>query len=347
VLDTLDGVRVSPCGYIRLLLPLTSPDVKRVARVRFVSASDVLHAKPDVVVTQRVAYPTDESADALLAHCAATGAKLIYDLDDDLTALGEDHPEAEHYAKISKTIFRLIEAADETWVSTRELADRMAARAKHVEVLHNTLDPRIWKAPALQAARTPVRVVYMGTSTHKSDFERIVAPAWREVRRAHGSGVELILIGVANSTLDLPGCVVVPPPGDVAASYPAFCNWLQRLPAFDIGLAPLTATRFNAAKSHIKWLEYAGLGAPTLATDVGEYAVSITHGVDGLLCAPEPAAFAQALNKLVSDVSLRRLISARAAARALAPADEPRAARLVACAEAGAGGARRVGAGLV
>jgi hypothetical protein len=49
---------------------------------------------------------------------------------------------------------------------------------------------------------------------------------------------------------------------------------------FDVGLAPLAPTRFNASKSDLRLLELAALGIPWVASDVGPYA----DGVDGLGC---------------------------------------------------------------
>jgi len=50
--------------------------------------------------------------------------------------------------------------------------------------------------------------------------------------------------------------------------------------AFDIGLAPLARTRFNASKSDLRLLELAALGIPWVATDFGPYA----DGAEGLGC---------------------------------------------------------------
>ena len=66
-------------------------------------------------------------------------------------------------------------------------------------------------------------------------------------------------------------------------------GWMRSMDAvydaldFDILVAPLRDTRFNASKSEIKVLECAARGIPTVASDVGPYRRYIRHGRDGFL----------------------------------------------------------------
>src|SRR5664279_2163089 len=84
ILDMLDATQPNACGYIRLFLPLTKKIMEGTFDVRFVTLEDLPYFTADVVITQRTVINTCEKADRLLAHCRNTGARLVFDLDDDL-----------------------------------------------------------------------------------------------------------------------------------------------------------------------------------------------------------------------------------------------------------------------
>jgi hypothetical protein len=61
-------------------------------------------------------------------------------------------------------------------------------------------------------------------------------------------------------------------------------DYLKQL-RFDVGLAPLAPTLFNAFKSDLKLLEYSGAGIPWLASAAFPYcALAQVWGVEQLLC---------------------------------------------------------------
>jgi glycosyltransferase involved in cell wall biosynthesis len=51
----------------------------------------------------------------------------------------------------------------------------------------------------------------------------------------------------------------------------------------DMLLVPLEDSIFNRAKSNVKFIEAAAMGVPVLASAVGEFSQSITHGSNGFL----------------------------------------------------------------
>ena len=74
--------------------------------------------------------------------------------------------------------------------------------------------------------------------------------------------------------------------------------------AFDVNIAPLANTTFNAAKSAIKFYEAAALKVPTLAQRTGPYADEIIDGDTGFLF-EQPTDFVEKLEALVKDADLR------------------------------------------
>jgi hypothetical protein len=237
----------------------------------------------DIVATQRYAIPDLETADALAARCRETGARLLYDIDDDLLHIPRDHPEATLLRPRARTIARMLHHADTVWVSTPRLADalrdtRPTARPT-IRVVPNGLDERLWGTPQVQSRPRPypVRLLFMGSATHGGDWA-IVAPAMARIVEAFGPAVSFDMIGVVGP-VTLPQWVNrVSPSHSGMASYPGFVNWITHQPPWDIGIAPLADTAFNRGKSAIKALDYAALGLAVLASDVPAYRGSFAQG---------------------------------------------------------------------
>jgi len=80
---------------------------------------------------------------------------------------------------------------------------------------------------------------------------------------------------------------------------------------FDIGLAPLKATKFSAAKSAIKALEYAALGIPVVASDTPPYNDFVIDGVTGWLVRKDHE-WAVRLRELINDEAMRTEMGTKA-----------------------------------
>jgi len=132
-----------------------------------------------------------------------------------------------------------------------------------------------------------LKVLYFGSRTHGDDLS-CVLPAFDRLRE---QGVTLTIVGVEREERD--GYERLTPPSD---RYDDFVPWLRNVSSqFDLGIAPLAASRFNERKSAIKFFEYALCGLPTLASQVDPYAANIQSGVDGLLVENTVDAWEQAL----------------------------------------------------
>jgi len=318
--ERMDNGEVSPCGYIRLLQPLHHPATREGLDIRVADVELALGMVPDVIVTQRHAVTDPDRVEALLAHCRAHRIRLVYDLDDDLLDLPEGHPDAERLEPLVPVIARLAEAADQLWVSTPDLAARLApwrqgrGRARKPLVMPNGLDERLWWPPPEDAPTAgAIRLLCMGSQTHAEDLE-IILPALARLRASFGALVEIDIIGV--TPFRLPAEFNQPLVPFVATrTYPAFVNWFSRQHRWHIGLAPLRDTKFNQTKSAIKAMDYAGLGIPTIASDIGVYDAAISHGGNGLLLANDEVVWFEALAELVRDASYRQRLArgARAA----------------------------------
>jgi len=127
-------------AYIRLLHPLSHPSI----RGRFyVTPSPVYYGQEaEIVIVDRCWRPdcTPEMVRSLAENVQRNGAKLVYQIDDDLLALPGDDPAQANRQEIAQTFLR--EAAA-VLASTPTLAARLALYAPPIHVLPNALDERL------------------------------------------------------------------------------------------------------------------------------------------------------------------------------------------------------------
>jgi glycosyltransferase involved in cell wall biosynthesis len=272
-----------------------------------------------------------DAADALIRHCRKHGITLLYDIDDDLRHIPRDHPDATVLRPRARLVSRLLRGATAVWVSTPELAATLRERGD-VLVVENGLDERLWSAwPRPAPPRGPVRILFMGTTTHDADFA-IVVGALDRVKAVFAEHVSIDLLGVS-SRPELPSWVNrIGMPVHATSSYPGFVNWITQQ-HWDIGIAPLADSPFNRCKSAIKTLDYAAIGLPVLASDSEVYRGSLADGPGGCLLPDNEDAWFVAVTRLIRDKRLRRRLAdgARAAFHAgtlAAQADRRRAAWL-------------------
>lgn len=305
--ERFDNGRMSPCAFIRLLLPLDHPDIGADVDVIVADAREALDYRPDLIATHRYAVPGIAQADELRAHCTAHAIPLLYDLDDDLLNIPKDHPEADALRPKAKLVAAMLRHADAVWTSTETLRASLAAVRPDARVVANGLDERLWSvaprpAPSGPVRVGPTRILLMGTETHKADFA-ILAPALKRLSETFGQRVSIDVVGVTGGELPA-GVNRVVVPHHQGQTYPAFVNWIARQPQWHVGATPLANTAFNACKSSIKTLDYAALGLAVAASDVGVYRHSLANGPGGLLAANTPADWYATLSRLVRDPAL-------------------------------------------
>jgi glycosyltransferase involved in cell wall biosynthesis len=309
----------TPCGYIRLLLPLDHPAIGGGIDLVVADAASACDYRADVIATQRHAVPDKAAAQRLAAHCRRHGITLLYDLDDDLIDVPKAHPEYAELQPKAAVVAEMLRAADVVWVSTETLRAKLARRGRSATLVRNALDERLWSASAAPPQRRsggPLRILYMGSATHDADFA-LAAPALARLIEGSGGRVAFDMVGVSAQPLMPPWVNRVPMTVMAASSYPGFVDWATRHRqwddgGWDIGIAPLAASAFNRCKSAIKTMDYAALGLPVLASDAPAFRGSLADGPGGMLVASTRAAWHAALAALVDDPR-RRLALAKGA----------------------------------
>jgi glycosyltransferase involved in cell wall biosynthesis len=307
--------------HIRLLRSLTNlpgHDV-RVVDTAWLLAGGMHHL--DVVVIQRDAVPA-ALVEPLIAQLRAQGVPFVYEIDDLLWQLPEEHTDHSIDAAQQEAIQVLMRAATVVTTSTPNLAKVIGAYNDQVVVIPNALDTALWLQPLdstrLDALRKQhrlsperQRILYMGTRSHATDLV-LIAEAVEEVVRTQPD-IDIIQIGGGTP---LPHARMLTPPKE-CSSYPEFVAWFRHIAATaTIALAPLEDTAFNDAKSDIKTLDYGLARVPAVFSCVGPYRAAVEHRKTGLLCRNETGEWIKAMRQLLEDASLREVIEAAAFERA-------------------------------
>jgi len=221
-------------------------------------------------------------------------SRLVYEIDDDVFSVDTVNWMAHRvYSKPlpQDAVIHAAEVADLVTVTTEPLAEVMRQFNQNVAVLPNHVPAGILEIE--RPCRKKLVVGWAGGASHASDIA-MIAPQVRRFLDRHPA--ELHLIGTDyTETFRRPA---------------RFTRWDPDLMAyyanidFDIGLCPLTGTKFDASKSHIKALECAALGIPVIASDVEAYRDFVIDGVTGFLVKREHEWFNR-LRDLANDAHLR------------------------------------------
>jgi glycosyltransferase involved in cell wall biosynthesis len=307
------------CTYIRLLCPLTHPALAD----RIELTHGTVEAIPDcdlLVVERHTLWPYERQIGGfarVLSGCRQKGVPVVYELDDNLLDLHRVEPWEPYPGDFLRGVVAyLTRQADGVIVSTPVLAERLAHLRSSVLVVPNALDERLFgPAPEPLVPRpSAVTIGYMGTLTHEADLRMVLEPL-RALLRRHASRVNLEVVGggteerIASLFEGLP-CRM----RNLGSEhpYPRFVLWMQKHLRWDVAIAPLEDDAFTRGKSDLKYLDYAALGIPGVFSDVRPYRETVRNRETGLLALNEPKAWAEALEEIVRDGTLR-LRLARAA----------------------------------
>jgi glycosyltransferase involved in cell wall biosynthesis len=271
----------------------------------------------ECIVLHRVPW---EDAEPVVHRARERGKVLVSDTDD----LVFDPDSARHIEAIaamsdewreawSGSFRKTIEACTGgATASTEPLARHLATVTGPVEVLPNVANDELIRLAERARSLEPgsrggeVTIAYLsGSLTHRGDFEEAAgAVLW-----ALETYPQARFTVVGNLELD--------------RAFERFESRVERIPwhpwqalpelqaRTDVNLAPLAANPFCECKSHVKYLEAALVGVPTIASTRGDFPRVIEHGWNGLL-AGDAAGWRDALGRLLEDPALRRRLGERA-----------------------------------
>ena len=257
----------------------------------------------NVLVLERFCVADDRWVKTFADYVTSAGKTLIWDGDDDFAAIEDYNPASEVITKeVAVHTAKLIASCHAVTASTEYLASRLRRHNPNVYVLPNCLDLEMWD----QVARVvPVpdhlTIGWFGSVSHVRDIE-ILESVWPEVAR-RCPNVSFIAAGYCSpalqqslgNRLEVLGWAPL-------RDYPAIVRRIR------IGCLPLLDIEFNRSKSNLKFLEFAALGIPCVASPCGPY--RNLSGESEVLHAVTASQWTRQLLRLVKDVELRKRIGA-------------------------------------
>lgn len=305
------------CGHVRgevIARHINSQTVHQV-----VCKSDVLYSdmfKTDIMVFQR---QCNSGMLPFVAEARRRGIKTICELDDDLFCIPPESEKAfKFYSRtdVQQASLAFMQNVDALTVSTEHLAGQSRLRTNlPIYIVENGVDFDYWEE-AFQKHNTTVSDVvtvgWMASGTHTVDatlLKDVIQPLLEKY-----SNLRVHLVGwVESENLAV---------NDAFKSRIKTDPWtdISMLPMtmsdFDIGLAPLVDNPFNRSKSGIKYIQYAALGIPCVASPLVPYLPLIKNGEDGFLARDNSTeGWMLALDGLIADADMRKTVGALARKR--------------------------------
>lgn len=307
-------------AHIRVLRPVAAASREMPIDARPVSAPWLLAGgveRIDAVIIQRDAV-APALTDPLIEALSAANRPFIYEIDDWLWNLPDDHRDHQITEETKVAMLNLAKAATLVTTSTPALASILSELGCRVKVVLNGSDEALWLSPLSDRFISEIgeqnglldskqRVLYMGTRSHASDLA-LIAPAI-EMLVAERPDVEVIQIGGGRL---LPGARELKVPA-AFSQYSDFVQWFRAVCMYaTVAIAPLRDDEFNSAKSDIKALDYGFCLVPAIFSNVGPYREHIVHGETGLLCNNDVAVWHHSLVALLDSPIERSKIAAQA-----------------------------------
>lgn len=311
---SLSAAGADAMGHLRVAAPYHHMGIRVIPGVEDGRIMLDRVAEGDVVILQRELPGQFADYQRVIQSARRQGKPVVFDLDDLLLSLPEDHPDRlrQYYAPSLLPMLQALMEADLVTVPTPKLRDVLAGYSRNLAVLPNYLDDGLWrlKPPATTSSSQVLTIGYMGTDSHKPDLE-FVTPVLLDLAKRYPQRVRFRFWGVQPSAemRSLPQVEWTPL---YSLSYKEFAAFFQTQSA-DIFIAPLADNAFNRCKSPLKFLEYSALGAPGVFSRMETYTDLVGHGQNGLL-AGSPEEWEACLVQLIEDDDLRLRLATNAQA---------------------------------
>ena len=239
----------------------------------------------EIVIIQREIPVKFNDYKKIMEIAHREGKPVVFDLDDLLFFLPEDHPgrQTQYYATSLLPMYQAMTEADLVTVSTPKLGQVLGGYHDNIAVLPNYFDDTLWHL------RPPVRkklenglltIGYMGGYSHKPDLEYL-APVFLDLLERYPDRIRWQFWGI-EAPEEIRSYSQVTSTLSYSYSYREFATYFQTQSA-DIFLAPLVDNLFNRCKSPVKFFEYSALGVPGVYSRLETYEGVVTHGKNGLL----------------------------------------------------------------
>lgn len=256
--------------------------------------ADLLTAGAVVIVSRYLTDPWIES----VAKQAAKLAGVFYVMDDDVTMAENDVRMPGGYRK------RMIDTAQSDFQAMLHLSTRFVVTSEALDARFASAKTDLLTPPYIRPCETlthlddlsEIRIEYHGTQVHRADLDAIVdALITIHDEYPHTRLRTFMGIHAPRRLRRLERVDIMP-----EQPWPAYRETVAASRAH-IGLAPMLTTPYNLAKSFVKIMDIARLGAAGLYSRSGPYAAVVTHGKDGLLLENDAQIWRYALAWLIEN----------------------------------------------
>lgn len=256
----------------------------------------------DVVHVHRLA---DAENRALARHLHEAGIGIVWDNDDDVSALPRSNP---HFRRLGAAGRRELAAGTSQMVLLADVvttpSEALAAKyrelgATDVRVLENRLPREFMRVKPL--AHEGIVIACLAGLEHRVDYEQLgLHDTLARLLDAHPQ-LRLLTIGYG---------LGLAPERTEHIPLVGFLDLVRTLARADVGIAPLVDIPWNRARSNVKLKEYAAAGLAWLASPVGPY-LGMGERQGGRLVPDD--GWHEALEQVVVDTRDRRKLAKRGA----------------------------------
>jgi len=313
------------CGALRCIFPGRALR-ERGYEVAFITDRRDLHATTcDVLVIQR--QTEAEFVVPFIREIQSRGIKVIHEVDDLFSCLPKTNPNASVYyagSKHTKGMESVTRACDAMIVSTPRLAEEYRHLTPSMNVCLNAIpnDQAEKHSPKeiTGAFKCPgeIRIGWAGSATHAGDFSLVENSLLKILEEF--PEVKFVFIGadmrghipfrLRHRASFLGGTSNARPftPHEAERNDLATHRYydLIRKADFDIAIAPIESTRFNASKSYLKPMEWGFLGIPSVISNHAEFRRYARESTDQVvLLADDEKQWYRQLKALIESQQLR------------------------------------------
>ena len=224
----------------------------------------------------------------LLERLKKAGKRIVYDIDDDIFNIDKENPAFKVIGRDEQmAAVACMKLANVVTVSTYNLQSIIRSATEGVEatIIPNAIHPDDgWIPTPLTGSQDGFkRIFWQGGETHGEDWMECVDAV--DAVLSERQDIRLVILGFLSPVLYK---YVQRPAWKGKVEFLEFRDpetyfQIMKFIRAEVGLAPLKDTPFNRSKSELKFVEYAAMGIPTVASDMDPYANVIEHGVSGFL----------------------------------------------------------------
>jgi hypothetical protein len=241
-----------------------------------------------------------KGTEQLVRQLRRAGVAVVWQIDDAVEQSTFVRRTPQRTRELTMQVLAMLRLADVVVTTTEPLLKHFSRHTSTpIHAIDNYLGPQFGGAVAGEP-RPGLVLGWAGWVDHQADWRALGLQGTVARLLAEHPALHVESLGPIDLRL---------PPARYTRTPPVRFEWLaRRLASFDVGIAPIANTRFNAGRSSIKLKEYAALGIPWLASPIGPYA-GLGEQEGGRLVADDR--WYAEIDALVGNEDARRLLAKR------------------------------------